>query len=801
MLMKKVFTSLCALALASLPTMAQTLYSTSFANYQKGDFDSWTVNDANQDEKTWGFSEEGSPSTVFYSYHGSNQADDWLISPQITPEADAQVMVKFNYKGSSYGEAMEVYCENAAPDATTMTNKVWEQEVIKDSEQGGYFFYQAKAGEPFRIGFHATSPKDKWRLYLIDVEVVVADHPVDLKVTEVLSPVTGDGLSSETVKIKVANVGVENVSSFKLGFSLDDGTPVEETVNQEFAVGDTIEYTFTQKADLSEPRHLYNVKAFAYHEWDINHLNDTLAVKVRHNAPAAVPYYMGFEPDEYTDGIKFFNLNEDSGDFELNISSGWFTMSRTGFGCLAYNYDKNNNADDWAILEGINVKAGYHALKFWYSATENHPEKFAVYWGTEPTIAAMTNKIVEYNPASNAKYAESINLIDFPADGTVYIAFHCFSDKDENWLTIDDLSLTEVSSTSVDLALNAIASPYDYIRNASEHTLKLDLRNIGIIDADATVKVLADSVEIAQQQVNLVAQEYKTVELTDILANLTEGTHQIKVTVECEKDDNLTNNELEKTVTVLGAPTLYWDFEDDKLPEEFAYAVEDEGTVNANAGDEYNEQGWGIFSIGEHAVLGSKVLAGCSWIDNPGSYGVDRRLLLPRISVKSEGAHFVFNANSYNAKFLEDFKIMLCDDPDSSWGVSYSTKATCNQESIWTKAHGLDLSSYVGKDVLLAIAVVSKDGEALILDNIGLYGDVELSSASAIGDVVSEKAGHITILDNAVVADGSIAIIDAAGRKVASAEGRVDLAGLKAGIYMANVKNAKGSKTVKFIKK
>ena len=144
---------------------------------------------------------------------------------------------------------------------------------------------------------------------------------------------------------------------------------------------------------------------------------------------------------------------------------------------------------------------------------------------------------------------------------------------------------------------------------------------------------------------------------------------------------------------------------------------------------------------------------------------------------------------------------MLCDDPDSSWGVSYSTKATCNQESIWTKAHGLDLSSYAGKDVLLAIAVVSKDGEALILDNIGLYGDVELSSASAIGDVVSEKAGHITILDNAVVADGSIAIIDAAGRKVASAEGRVDLAGLKAGIYMANVKNAKGSKTVKFIKK
>ena len=556
------------------------------------------------------------------------------------------------------------------------------------------------------------------------------------------------------------------------------------------------------KADLSLPRHLYEVKAFVHHDDDISVPNDTLVAKVLHKAPATVPYAMGFEPDDLTEDFKYFNLNEDDGEFKLNISSGWFAMSRTGFGCLAYNYDKQNAGNDWAILEPIQVKAGYHALKFWYSATENHPEKFAVYWGTEPTPEAMTHKIVEYNPAVNAGYEESINIVEFEKDQVVYIGFYCFSDADENWLTIDDLTLTEVSSTSADVAVNAISSPREFIRNAKERDLKVDLRNIGIIDVDVKVEVNIDGTSATTENYSLKAQEFKTVTMSQLLASLAEGKHTVQVVATCDKDENAANDTIVKEVVVLGTPVIYYDFEEGVLPADLTYEVKDEGTLNPNAGEEYNAEGWGIFNLSKHDILGEHVLAGCSWIDNTTS--VDRRVRFPRVHVGSGDAYFVFNSNSFNPNFLEDFKVYVCDDPDSQWGEWFSTVMSVSQEDIYTKARGISLSKYADKDIIVAIGVVSKNGEALILDNIGFYGDVEKSEANAINAAVAgADENTIRITDNSVMAENGARIIvnDASGRLVADGEGSAHIAALQNGVYMATVKTAKGTRTVKFIKR
>ena len=119
--MKKIFTSLVLGLLAAVPTMAQVVYSTSFATEEE--FKTWIVNDANEDEKTWSFAEDASPSKVFYTYHGTNAGDDWLISPEIVPAEDANLMVKFDYKGSSYGEALEVYCDESMNADSTLNTK------------------------------------------------------------------------------------------------------------------------------------------------------------------------------------------------------------------------------------------------------------------------------------------------------------------------------------------------------------------------------------------------------------------------------------------------------------------------------------------------------------------------------------------------------------------------------------------------------------------------------------------------------------------------------------------------------
>ena len=592
-----------------------------------------------------------------------------------------------------------------------------------------------------------------------------------------------------------------DVEKVTVGFRLDNVEAVTEEVKQTIAVGDSLVYTMNAKADLSLPRHLYEVKAFVHHDDDISVPNDTLVAKVLHKAPATVPYAMGFEPDDLTEDFKYFNLNEDDGEFKLNISSGWFAMSRTGFGCLAYNYDKQNAGNDWAILEPIQVKAGYHALKFWYSATENHPEKFAVYWGTEPTPEAMTHKIVEYNPAMNAGYEESINIVEFEKDQVVYIGFYCFSDADENWLTIDDLTLTEVSSTSADVAVNAISSPREFIRNAKERDLKVDLRNIGIIDVDVKVEVTIDGTSATVENYSLKAQEFKTVTMSQVLASLAEGKHIVQVVATCDKDENAANDTIVKEVVVLGTPVIYYDFEEGVLPADLTYEVKDEGTINPNAGEEYNAEGWGIFNLSKHDILGEHVLAGCSWIDNTSS--VDRRVRFPRVHVGSGDAYFVFNSNSFNPNFLEDFKVYVCDDPDSPWGEWFSSVMSVSQEDIYTKARGISLSKYADKDIIVAIGVVSKNGEALILDNIGFYGDVEKAVVTAIDAVADADESTIQVAANSVVAGNGARIIvtDASGRLVADGEGSASIAGLQNGVYMATVKTAKGAQTVKFIKR
>ena len=69
--------------------------------------------------------------------------------------------------------------------------------------------------------------------------------------------------------------------------------------------------------------------------------------------------------------------------------------------------------------------------------------------------------------------------------------------------------------------------------------------------------------------------------------------------------------------------SVYYDFEDGKISSDLSFYVGDSGTVNANAGEEFNKEGWGIFNIEKHAMLGEHVLAGTSWID-----GATRRRLL-----------------------------------------------------------------------------------------------------------------------------------------------------------------------------
>lgn len=777
------------------PSAAKTVYETDFTTFTADDFAAWKVIDANGDEKTWILDESGMPSHVFYSYHNTNTGDDWLISPEVTIPADGTYVLNYQFFGSSYGEAFDVWVGDT-PDVEGMTMKIAEHSDVKNSLAGNLAFADLKAGT-MHFAFHCTTPPDKYRLYITSASLIEASNPVDICVSEITSPVSGEGLGMENVTVKISNRGRVDIDSFDVAYSLNGSDPVTEHIGTLLAAGDEMEYTFSTPADLSTGHFTHTLKAWTIHPDDLNPANDAIETKVKHIAPAAVPYRMGFEPDEDTSMMQFLNLNQDSGDWSINIDSGWFgKFARTGYGCLAYNYDSNNAADDWAFLEPIEMEAGHYALKFWYSSTENHKERMRVYWGDAPTPEAMTNLLAEYDSIENETYLEGIHIFEVKEPGQVYIGFYCYSDANENWLVVDDLSIDKVDPDLFDLIVKDVKSPASVMREGSLTDISFSMLNVGIKDAGVTVNAYLDGEKLTSAEYTVRGQETVSVKLENALEGISTGKHILKIEALCEGDSDLSNNVVEKEVVVMAEAVKLWDFEDGELPTDLTLRKEDYGTDHPDAGDEFNENGFGIFSL-EHVLLGKKALAVNTWFTDDTT--ADRWVVLPQATVTGKDVYFVWNANSYNPDFREKYSVCVSKS-DDHW-MSYQDVYKVSAEDISPQTHGISLSDYEGETVYIAIHIQTKSGEALILDNLGIYGDIVLGSVGV--DKVDTDSFRTLIendrLDVYGVESASIRIYDLDGRSVIAIEGQsADLSGLSSGVYVAKIATSDRVETIKF---
>ena len=489
-----------------------------------------------------------------------------------------------------------------------------------------------------------------------------------------------------------------NILVVPVNFDLNDIRPYERRSYIDFNDGDyleAMEYTFNAKADLSTPLATYSIKAWATHPDDIDHPNDTCYTSVKHKAPLNVPYTMGFEASENTEDFKFYNLNNDEGTWDVVIESGFYNMARTGNGCLSYGYDSNNDGNDWAMLDPINVEPGYYVLKFWYSNLQSYPEKLAVYWGNEATPEAMTNKIVEYAPFSVDVYSESVNIIHFDKAQTIYLGFYAFSEKNQNLILIDDVSFDKIESETGDLALSDLQNVPDFVRESSSKDVKFNIGNGGISEVNAKINVSIDDVVVKESEAVARPQVLTEITINDVLVDLSDGNHTLKVEVVNDNEGIADNNVLTKDFTVVSKPAKFWNFEDGQLPAEFTFRAEDGGTVSPAAGEEFHEDGWGLFNIVEHEVFGEYLLAGTSWLN--GTDQADRWLILPQVSIDGPDSYFVWDGYSYNKTYLEDYQIMVSESDDNT--ASFTELLTVEDESIEPKTRGISLADYAGKDI------------------------------------------------------------------------------------------------------
>ncbi len=154
----------------------------------------------------------------------------------------------------------------------------------------------------------------------------------DLKVDVLVSPVNGrkftqTELTSEQeiiVKIKNLDNAVSN-SSYEVGYQINDGPIITEQSNISIPASSSIDYLFTNKANLSATDS-FKIRVYVKQAGDQRPENDEQIFLVRHlnNAPISLPFTEDFEganADEYRQ--RYFGLtNLERFDYDATTSNG-----------------------------------------------------------------------------------------------------------------------------------------------------------------------------------------------------------------------------------------------------------------------------------------------------------------------------------------------------------------------------------------------------------------------------------------------------------------------------------------------
>lgn len=182
---------------------------------------------------------------------------------------------------------------------------------------------------------------------------------------------------------------------------------------------------------------------------------------------------------------------------------------------LTYMYDADFDADTWAVSGGIQmVKDQPVTISFW-EKTSSFTEKLAVGIATTQD-APVTNMTIlqDYGAHSVTDYTQRIITFVPTQTGTYYVGFHAYSDADEFWMAVDNLSVTQLAD---------IAPTYSWTSDVGGFTSS-DQNPTGVTPSEATTYTVTVTNSYGcsasnSVSVNISDLALPTPSVTDVLCN------------------------------------------------------------------------------------------------------------------------------------------------------------------------------------------------------------------------------------------------------------------------------------------
>jgi hypothetical protein len=245
-----------------------------FTDDFNGGIGAWTTVDSDGDNNEWAASAAqgvgGSGCAQSESWNGAALTpDNWLISPAIDlSTAGASTILDFWRKAQDQtwpAEKYTVYLStsgNTVADFTGANGSVIQAQetVIADDWQKRSVSLAAHVGGTVYIAFRHHDCSDMFRLNIDDVDIYESSV-IDGGITAFLAPNNNAcaKTANEDVTVTIFNFGGAALTNFDVSYSINGGTPVTETVTASIPAASSIDYTFTQQADLS---------ALGYYDFD-----------------------------------------------------------------------------------------------------------------------------------------------------------------------------------------------------------------------------------------------------------------------------------------------------------------------------------------------------------------------------------------------------------------------------------------------------------------------------------------------------------------------------------------------------
>jgi hypothetical protein len=259
-----------------------------------------------------------------------------------------------NPGNNSFDQSVELY---GYPDVSLGEDQLVNAESYTLDAGAGfaaYLWHDGSTGQQFVVEYDNQTPDSLYSVTVTDNngcktidEVKIGFDIWDIGIIGVTSPVTSCVLTSqETLRVLIKNTGTHTVlnEQVKVTASFDDGIPVtvQQTLTQALYPGDTLEFEFGVKFDLSTQGDHY-LNAFSIYGKDAVPDNDTLDMVIGHRG-APQPDLGGI--DDTLEVELLPHVLNAGGDYETYVWNGvsgnrtftatqigWYKVEVTDLGC------------------------------------------------------------------------------------------------------------------------------------------------------------------------------------------------------------------------------------------------------------------------------------------------------------------------------------------------------------------------------------------------------------------------------------------------------------------------------------